>query len=45
MRFVDSQKEVPPDMEQAIRTIIWAADRAEVEPNVASHLEGATIRY
>ncbi|CAM9263081.1 unnamed protein product [Ascophyllum nodosum] len=30
MRFVDSQKEVPPDMEQAIRTIIWAADRAEV---------------
>lgn len=30
MRFVDSQKEVPPDMDQAIRTLIWAADRSEV---------------
>lgn len=30
MRLVASQKEVPPDMEQAVCTIIWAADRAEV---------------
>eukprot|EP00752_Nemacystus_decipiens_P014734 g13122.t1 len=30
MRLVASQKDVPPDMEQAICTIIWAADRAEV---------------
>lgn len=30
MRLVASQKEVPPDMEQAICTLIWAADRAEV---------------
>ncbi|CAM9540337.1 unnamed protein product [Ectocarpus sp. 4 AP-2014] len=30
MRLVASQKSVPPDMEQAVCTIIWAADRAEV---------------
>lgn len=30
MRLVASKKEVPPDMEQAVCTIIWAADRAEV---------------
>lgn len=30
MRLVASHKEVPPDMEQAVCTIIWAADRAEV---------------
>lgn len=30
MRLVASQKVVPPDMEQAVCTIIWAADRAEV---------------
>ncbi|CAM9942005.1 unnamed protein product [Scytosiphon promiscuus] len=30
MRLIASQKEVPPDMEQAVCTIIWAADRAEV---------------
>ncbi|CAN0292912.1 unnamed protein product, partial [Ectocarpus sp. 13 AM-2016] len=30
MRLVASQKDVPPDMEQAVCTIIWAADRAEV---------------
>lgn len=30
MRLVASQKDVPPDMDQAISTLIWAADRAEV---------------
>lgn len=30
MRLVTSQKDVPPDMDQAVCTIIWAADRAEV---------------
>ena len=30
MRLVASQKDAPPDMEQAICTLIWAADRAEV---------------
>lgn len=35
MRFVDSQKEVPPDMDQAIRTLIWAADRSEVRKSRA----------
>lgn len=30
VRFLASQKECPQDMEQAVCTIIWAADRAEV---------------
>lgn len=30
MRLVAAQKDVPPDMEQAICTLIWASDRAEV---------------
>lgn len=30
VRFLASQKDCPLDMEQAVCTLIWAADRAEV---------------
>lgn len=30
VRFLATQKECPQDMEQAVCTLIWAADRAEV---------------
>lgn len=30
IRFLSTQKECPQDMEQAVCTLIWAADRAEV---------------